>query len=134
MPEGLFKFSLNGAEIQCRSVAPRHYVDVNPRQGKLHLPECLSDIALDPVADHGATDLFTDRGPQACLGSAVVQPYDKETPGSELVGRVQEPEEFEAFPQAYRLGKRCSAPLSHKSITWLQCRRTVFCGPWPVCA
>jgi hypothetical protein len=31
MPEGLFKFSLNSAEIHCRGVAPRHNVDVNTR-------------------------------------------------------------------------------------------------------
>jgi hypothetical protein len=132
MPEGLFKFLPHSAEIHRCRLAPRHNIHIHCRQQKPHLPERFPDTALDPVAGHGATDLFADRDPETRLSEIIFQPDDKKAVNGPFAGRPGKPGELFTLPQPQRLGKPAAGwqvPTSWRVVTWQQCGRTGFCGP-----
>lgn len=101
------------------------------------MPECFSDVTLDPVPGHGTADLFTYRNSETWLHQIINLPDNQKSFDNKLVNRTGQPDKVGTLPQTNGLGKRADSRrqlTTITAITWLQCERTGSSAPWPFCA
>lgn len=88
MPESFVKFPQHAAEFHRCGLAPGDDVHVDRWQKMPIVPEYFSDIALDPVTGHRATDLFTYRNPESRLHQFILLPDKKKSLDDIRVGGI----------------------------------------------
>ena len=100
MPEGSFELALYAAKIHQCCIPPRNDIDINGWKPLSATSEDFPDIALYPVTDYRAADLFTDRNTETGFSQLICLPDNKKTLGIELVGGVKESRELNPFPKS----------------------------------